>query len=229
MPNRYKALVPFTSQFSGQDITTVIYDGRPCWIAKDVGQALGYGNGGQKLAQRITQDWGNDFIEGTDYALISGRELSEFKKLLKRCSAPVPVHARHLMVLFETGVRLASMKTRKAAGQRLRRWLASEISPQVQHVLDFGSNGPMQPCHRLVVVGAKPSAIAAAREERLTRQMRCQALRELADTLEKANCVDQDVVDNLRISAAEAALGEDLSDLMLPTEGQWPPSPETLH
>jgi prophage antirepressor-like protein len=77
------ALVPFTTQFSGRDIKTVFYKGRPCWMAKDIGRALGYGNDGLKLAQRITQDWANEFALGQDYLLITGQELADLKSLLK--------------------------------------------------------------------------------------------------------------------------------------------------
>ena len=64
------ALIPFTSQFSGQDITTVFWNGRPCWMAKDIGRALGYGGQGYRPTRRITQDWVDEFMEGVDYEVL---------------------------------------------------------------------------------------------------------------------------------------------------------------
>jgi hypothetical protein len=69
------ALTPFTSQFSGQDITTVCCDGRLCWTAKDIGRALGYGNEGSCFTKRIAADWCGEFIEGHDFAVIQGETL----------------------------------------------------------------------------------------------------------------------------------------------------------
>ena len=42
---------------------------------------------------------------------------------------PVGSRARHLLLLTEAGMYLACLLTRKPAGRRLRRWLASEILP----------------------------------------------------------------------------------------------------
>jgi prophage antirepressor-like protein len=214
------ALVPFTTQFSGRDITTVFYRGRPCWMAKDIGRALGYGNDGQKLAQRITQDWANEFIEETDFAVIKGENLVSFKTLLEAIPESGIAYASHVLVLFETGLNLVCIKTRKAAGQHLRRWLASEVLPQIR---ETGSYSIKQPVAARPSVGAaaQRQAIAAAREERLSRQMRCRELHRLAAVLKKAGHVNENVVVSMQIAAAEAVLDDDFAALRPPTEDTW--------
>jgi prophage antirepressor-like protein len=101
-------------------------------MAKDIGRALGYGNDGQKLAQRVTQDWANEFIEENDFAVIRDGNLVAFKTLLEVIPGAGISRARHVLVLFESGVNLVCMKTNKPAGQHLRRWLASEVLPQLR-------------------------------------------------------------------------------------------------
>jgi prophage antirepressor-like protein len=110
MSDKHNALVPFTSQFSGQDVTTIFYAGRPCWIAKDIGRVLGYGNDGQKLTQRVTQDWAHEFVEGLNFEVIRGKELVQFKKLLKVIPDSGITFAPHVLVLFESGINMVCMK-----------------------------------------------------------------------------------------------------------------------
>jgi prophage antirepressor-like protein len=138
----YEALGPFTSQFSGQDITTVFWNGRPCWTAKDIGRALGYGRNGLKLGQRITQDWRHEFIEENDFVLIQGENLVAFKKLLEVVPDSGTTLAPRLLVFFETGLNLVCIKTRKPAGQHLRRWLASEVLPQLRETGSYELGQP---------------------------------------------------------------------------------------
>lgn len=128
-PNGSIALV---REFEGRRVTTLTYNERECWLAGELGQAIGYGHGGTRFVSKITAEWSDELIDGTDYRKIEGAELADLKAVLGLTTDSVGSHARSVIVLFESGVNLALMKTHKPAGVRLRRWLADEVLPQIR-------------------------------------------------------------------------------------------------
>jgi hypothetical protein len=46
--------------FEGSTLTTLRYQGRPCWIAREVGTLLGYAQAGKRLATKVTGDWSEE-------------------------------------------------------------------------------------------------------------------------------------------------------------------------
>jgi len=118
--------------FDGQELPVFEVDGKPNWIAKQVGAALGYAGDGRELPQSITQKWSDEFVEGDDFILLRGKELRDFKEL---CSlgggSPLSPNTPHLMLLTEEGVYNCAILSRKPAGRRLRKWLKTEVLPQI--------------------------------------------------------------------------------------------------
>ena len=115
-----------TVDFEGHRVTTVMWNGRPAWLTQQVGEALGYADG--RLAERITGEWSEEFILGTDCETLSGADLAAFKALTPELGVS---RAPSLAVLYESGLHLAALKTRKPAGKRLRRMLAEHVLPQL--------------------------------------------------------------------------------------------------
>ena len=70
------------SEFEGKTLATLTYQGRPCWIARDIGRVLDYSRDGRRLVAKIAGKWSYEFIEGHDYAVLRGDELAEFKASL---------------------------------------------------------------------------------------------------------------------------------------------------
>ncbi len=85
-----------------QQLTTIIYKGRPCWIAREVGRVLGYANESKQFVRQIMSDWGEEFLPGEDYEILSGGNLSTFKKLLGLGVKSTPSRARHWVRLYES-------------------------------------------------------------------------------------------------------------------------------
>ena len=77
------AITTITNEFEGCEITTLTYRGKPAWIAREIGAAIGYSHGGKRLAGNITSDWASEFIEGHDYVLLTGSELADFREVFK--------------------------------------------------------------------------------------------------------------------------------------------------
>src|SRR5690606_15594096 len=107
----------YSHVFEGSSLTTIMYKGRPCWIARDVGAWLGYSRGGNRLADKVRGEWGEEFIAGADYESIAGKDLRDLKELIAQttdsgvCAIGTNVNA--LMVLFEPGLHLVLAKTSK--------------------------------------------------------------------------------------------------------------------
>ena len=119
------------SEFEGQTLTTLTYEGRPCWLARDIGRVLGYSRGGRRLVAKISGWWSDNFIEGYDYTVLRGEALEDFKAamLVGDTGTRPSTNIRVLMLLFEPGLRSVCEWTSKPGGRRLRRFLLNEVLP----------------------------------------------------------------------------------------------------
>jgi len=119
------------TEFEGQTLTTLTYEGRPCWIAREIGRVLGYSRGGRRLVAKISGWWSDNFIEGYHYTVLRGEELEDFKAsmLVGDTGTKPSKNLRVLMLLFEPGLRLVCDWTSKPGGLRLRRFLLDEVLP----------------------------------------------------------------------------------------------------
>ena len=107
------ALTNITSEFEGGQLSTILYRGKPAWIAREVGRVLGYSEDGTRLARIVLSEWADEFIEGHDYVKLRGRELKEFKAVAQLPPESVGSRAPHLILLFESGLHMALAKTAK--------------------------------------------------------------------------------------------------------------------
>ncbi len=195
--------------FQGQTIHTLTVDGRPAWIARQVGDILGYANG-KRLVGKITLEWGDDFVLGKDYALLTGADLLAVKSQVDAISP----NAKGLLVLFESGLHLALVKTQMPLGRALRRFLVDEVLPQLVRT------GAYQPAGPVEVSPPATLDVAAIREVRLAarvdlddRKFRCDELRRTADLLRLTRRIDGDMWAKCTIAACEIALGHTLPGL----------------
>jgi prophage antirepressor-like protein len=224
-------LAKITNEFEGKDITTISYKGRPCWIAAEIGRALSYADNGGRLVTKISQDWSDELIEGSDYLLLEGLELADFKSLVKDPTGSVGSFTARAMLLFESGLHFVCLKTRKPVGRKLRRFLVDEVMPQL--VRD-GSYSPHREVVDNEVVDKRGSASrykppALIREERLAKQMKAKGLRDLAKLVRKSQRFAVEVAENYEIEALEVLCGEDFSDLKPGAVGFWSSSAEIAH
>jgi prophage antirepressor-like protein len=121
-------------RFEGHPVIMVSWHGRPCWIVANVGQAMGYADG--VLQNQIRREWSDEFVCSVDFDIIEGPELRELRAALNVCYT-FSANTRALTVLYEGGMHLVCIKTDKPAGKRLRRWLATEVLPQVVRTGEF--------------------------------------------------------------------------------------------
>lgn len=220
-------LEKITSEFEGKNITTVTYNGRPCWIAAEVGRILGYARDGQRLVNNITDDWSDEFIKQHDYILLDGEELKEFKKGMEVNTESVSTYSRHLLLVYESGLHLCLTKTNKPIGRRLRRFLVDEVIPQL--VRD-GQYSPEREIvdNRISTKRYIDNSKTILREERLAawqgyqmQKEKSQAIEKMLDKLRSLNCINDDTYAAYLVIAAEMHTDRDFSALKPKIEDDW--------
>ncbi|WP_437796461.1 hypothetical protein [Sorangium sp. So ce693] len=120
------AMVKHNTAFEGQQLTFYRFRDKVCVVGQELGAALGYAD--RSLGARIAGEWKNEFIKEKDYGILEGEELRVFKRL---ATSGVASRSKSLLVLFEPGVNLVSLKTEKELGVKLRRLLADEVLPKL--------------------------------------------------------------------------------------------------
>lgn len=169
------------ARFDGRPLNILSVEGRPAWIARELGEALGYHHGGKRLVNRICEEWASEFIPGHDYAFVSGADLAQLKGLVE----PYVIDPRtaSLLVLFEQGVFLVLAKTNKPLGKILRRFLVDEVLPQLARTGKYAPEAEPLPTpddvERVLLlfpeVKPRKPALHVRREERLALQARTRA------------------------------------------------------
>ena len=215
-------LINITTEFEGGQLTTIVYRGRPAWIAREVGVALGYADGGRRLTSKIRGDWSGEFIEGTDFTVLAGKELQHFKALVEVSTESVPSRAPHVMLLFESGLHICCVRTAKPIGVKLRRFLADQVLPQLVRdgrYLPEREAADIPPA--IDDLKARKLAVAEAREARLEREMKRRALKQLTTAMRASGTYDSDVVMTYEICTAEAATGQLFPQLKPAMDPEW--------
>lgn len=116
------SLVPQHFTFEGHPLTLLTHQDRPAWIAREVGAALGYGDEGGNLVTKLTRDWGDELVEGSDYTKLTRDALPDD---LSGSRTP------SLVILFETGLHGVLLLSRQPRARAMRRWLREEVLPQL--------------------------------------------------------------------------------------------------
>ncbi|MCK6529683.1 hypothetical protein L6R50_19730 [Myxococcota bacterium] len=227
-----------TTEFEGHALVTLVHDGRPCWIARQVGEAIGYALGGRRLVNLIRGEWSAEFEEGKDYDLLTGKALLAVRALPVNDTGCVSLKSNFgLMVLYESGVHLVATKTRRPAGVRLRRFLADEVLPQLAR---DGHYSPGRTVRAGRIVARDEAATTPApvrqdedelerlREERAGRELVLQervfqvgALRQALHAVREAGDVAPAILAAYEVFAAEIALGTSLPDLRPSVPPGW--------
>lgn len=216
-------LVRLQETFEGKTLTTLTVHDRPAWIAREVGEAIGYAQRGKRFASKLTGDWANELLEGRDYQVLTGGELSAFKEDFFKGTGSVPLGGnRGLVVLFESGLHLALVKTRKPAGVRLRRFLVDHVLPQLVRTGSYVPEvEPGELSHQREARLQRKADLEARRVAALERKLKADALRETARALHRLGRIDDPTLAAYEVRAGEIVTGSDLSPLMPTGPGTW--------
>lgn len=182
------AITLFQTEFEGRKLTTLTYKGRPCWLAGQVGALLGYENP-SRFVEKLAADWSDEAVRGCDFDLVEHSDLDHLKRLVPDS---VGSHARSVVVIYESGLHLALLRSRKSVGRRLRRFLATEVLPQLVRSGEYSPDRKIDTSGR-VVQARDPREVdldfrlraLEIRERELSLREREIAIEQIARDLEK--------------------------------------------
>lgn len=202
--------------FHGAPLQTLEWNGRPCWVARHIGARLGYSADGGRFVKKVG-DWMGELVEGRDYAYLDGPDLAAFKEA-NSVSVPKGDQQLHkaprVLVLFESGVNLTTLKTSKPLGATLRRFLSDEVLPQLART---GSYSP-QPTEALAPAAPRspPSAPAVVEPQTIVVP-----LDPRVDSLERAVVALTEAVTALATQAQAQQQGARQGMLVTTTEASF--------
>lgn len=111
-----------TDYFDSISITRLELDGQSAWLARDIGRALGYARGGERLSRNIARRWTKDFVEGVDYDRLTGSVLERLRGLVPRLH-----RTRRVMVLFPSGLAKVLARSPLDIAHPLKTWLDDRL------------------------------------------------------------------------------------------------------
>jgi prophage antirepressor-like protein len=125
-PWKGPGLRPMSREGGGQEfpVPPFWHGERPCWLATDVGRALGYARQGEAMRAQMSREWAEDMVRGKDYDRVRPDTLQ----------GAIPDRWQYVpsvLVLYESGMHMVLQRTRKPAGKALRRWFADHVMPQL--------------------------------------------------------------------------------------------------
>jgi prophage antirepressor-like protein len=123
------ALVRLRATFEAHPLSIVEFKGRTFYVGLQIGEALDCTDGGRGLVTKITGDWRDEIIPGVDSTIFTGQELAAIKAAL----GPNVIDPRtpSLLMLTQTGVFAAVLLSRQPKARAFRRWLTTEVLPQL--------------------------------------------------------------------------------------------------
>ena len=212
------------SEFEGQTLVTLTYEGRPCWVAVEIGRILGYSRDGRRLIHKINDKWHDELVEDLDYTVLRGDELEEFKAsmLVGDAGERKKKHRPPMVLLFEPGLHLVLSKSGKPAGQRLRRFVLDEVLPRLAAKHASWAHPTQTSTLFVPHQGGRALDRKALREQRLMAQhelsrrvFQSEALRRTVQTLAHLGRISDDQAQSYEVLATEIALGTELPGLRI--------------
>lgn len=124
-------------RWEGHSLSIVDVGGRPAWSATQVAMALGYADP-RDLAESIRGPWATELEAGVDFAEGALNTTVDDGHIRGRR------RGRPGMALYESGLWAVTLLCRLPAGRRLRRWLATEVLPELHRTGTYTRPGASQ-------------------------------------------------------------------------------------
>lgn len=119
----------FIKNFNDEEIITLIFDDRICWIAKDIAKVLGYDDSSKAVNQCIKSE---NFERGVEYEVLSGDKLKELKKLIGVTHISYLKQTPKLVIFYEEGLYGFINYSELPLGISFRKWLRREVLPELR-------------------------------------------------------------------------------------------------
>ncbi len=227
--------VLFTVLFETSTIHVLQIRGRTAFVARNLGQAAGYSDGGQGFIDLIVREWAASFEEDDDIAQITGADLDVLKR-----EVPLPDDTNMELVLFASGIDLALTRSRARNARSLLGFLHSAVLSQVHSLYgaidpDDGNQGGAPAAPQAPLAEEAPSPCPQARPtlrvtsvERVVDMIQQDLVGHFADIDSEGRSVEITVE---RVSEREPGdqrefealvqLAEDLREEQMITDQEW--------
>jgi prophage antirepressor-like protein len=194
-----------TDDYNSLPITRIELDGKSAWIAREIGRALGYARGGEKLSRNIARRWTKDFAEGVDYDRLTGELLERLRGLVPRLR-----RTRRVMILFRSGLDKVLARASFDIAYPLRIWLEDRLPAR-------GEEGEGRDTHDLFQ--DRRLRLEETREARLASEQRARGLLLLLDAI--AETATEEEMKVYQIKLAQELAGRDFTSLLPPKSDKW--------
>ncbi|MGL5616614.1 MAG: BRO-N domain-containing protein [Sarcina sp.] len=116
--------------FNGHPLHTIIWNGRPCWIASEIGQILNYSNISKIISNCIESEGFENTIE---YEILRKENLKDFMITLKESSNIfMNTKVRNLAILYEEGLYGFLQYSRSNIALLFKKWLRRNLLPELR-------------------------------------------------------------------------------------------------
>ncbi|MGL4741377.1 MAG: BRO-N domain-containing protein [Sarcina sp.] len=114
--------------FNGYDIYTLIWNGKPCWIALEIAKILGYSRPSIAINQCIK---GEEFKKGIDYDILVGEEAREVIQPICDTHIGYRKHISTITIFYKSGLLGFINYAHMPIGKIFREWLRTEVFEDV--------------------------------------------------------------------------------------------------
>lgn len=126
--------------FEGNAIHAVIWNNRPCWLAKEISTLLGYSNTSTLIKYCALT---NELELELDYDILRNDKLKEFKAFLKNTElSQLKLHCktRNIIILYEDALFALLQSSQKPLAKKFRKWLRTSFLPFIRDYSSPNSN-----------------------------------------------------------------------------------------
>lgn len=131
----------FIKNFNDEEIITLIFDDRICWIAKDIAKILGYDDSSKAVNQCIKSE---KFESGVEYEVLVGDKLKELKKLIGVTHISYLKQTPKLVIFYEEGLYGFINYSELPLGVSFRKWLRREVLPEIRETGSYSINNDLK-------------------------------------------------------------------------------------
>ena len=113
-----------TNKFKDKEVHTIIYKGKPCWIASEIAGVLGYKEKSRTIRQCIKAE---EFAENIDFDILSLKEIKEVIPAMCVTHTANINAVRHLIVFYKEGLLGFINYSQMPIGKEFRKWLRTDV------------------------------------------------------------------------------------------------------
>lgn len=115
-------------EFEGKQICNFIWRDKPCWVALDVAEVLGYKDKSRAINATVRRE---NFKLEKEYSILSDEDLKEFKAVFSDYLKDFK-YSPKIIIFYEEGLYGFLAASRMDKGVEFRTWIRREVMPQIR-------------------------------------------------------------------------------------------------